>query len=113
MWRISNNRNNKIDMNSINDMASSTGETKEDENPEENLLIEIKTWSKIKDGLDNADADAEEIAARRATEYIDDEMTWKPQVVISFLNYLHNHKSYLAPMQSKSLPELKKILEPL
>ncbi|UZO23040.1 uncharacterized protein OCT59_015386 [Rhizophagus irregularis] len=60
-------------MNSINDMASSTGETKEDENPEENLLIEIKTWSKIKDGLDNADADAEEIAARRATEYIDDE----------------------------------------
>ncbi|PKK70314.1 hypothetical protein RhiirC2_779846 [Rhizophagus irregularis] len=90
-------------------MASSTGETKEDENPEENLLIEIKTWSKIKDGLDNADADAEEIAARRATEYIDDEMTWNflidksgyvqmdqfregPQVVISFLNYLHNHK---------------------
>ncbi|CAB4441245.1 unnamed protein product [Rhizophagus irregularis] len=105
-------------MNSINDMASSTGETKEDENPEENLLIEIKTWSKIKDGLDNADADAEEIAARRATEYIDDEaddleVNFTPQVVISFLNYLHNHKSYLAPMQSKSLPELKKILEPL
>ncbi|CAB4463365.1 unnamed protein product [Rhizophagus irregularis] len=105
-------------MNSINDMASSTGETKEDENPEENLLIEIKTWSKIKDGLDNADADAEEIAARRATEYIDDEaddleVNFTPQVVLSFLNYLHNHKSYLAPMQSKSLPELKKILEPL
>ncbi|CAB4441192.1 unnamed protein product [Rhizophagus irregularis] len=105
-------------MNSINDMASSTGETKEDENPEENLLIEIKTWSKIKDGLDNADTDAEEIAARCATEYIDDEaddleVNFTPQVVISFLNYLHNHKSYLAPMQSKSLPELKKILEPL
>jgi hypothetical protein len=33
---------NKIDMNSINDMASSTGETKEDENLEENLLIENK-----------------------------------------------------------------------
>ena len=29
-------------MNLINDMASSTGETKEDENPEENLLIENK-----------------------------------------------------------------------
>ncbi|CAB4470534.1 uncharacterized protein OCT59_020800 [Rhizophagus irregularis] len=75
------------------------------------------------DGLDNADADAEEIAARRATDYIDDEaddmevnFTYivrvylssflidksgyvqmdqfreGPQVVISFLNYLHNHK---------------------
>jgi hypothetical protein len=75
------------------------------------------------DGLDNADADAEEIAARRATDYIDDEVedmevnfTYivsvylssfiidksgyvhmdqfreAPQVVISFLNYLHNHK---------------------
>ncbi|POG78805.1 hypothetical protein GLOIN_2v1535124, partial [Rhizophagus irregularis DAOM 181602=DAOM 197198] len=30
---------NKIDMNSINDMASSTGETKEDENPEEIFLF--------------------------------------------------------------------------
>ncbi|UZO28530.1 uncharacterized protein OCT59_022050 [Rhizophagus irregularis] len=73
------------------------------------------------DGLDNADADAEEIAARRVTDYIDDEaddmevnftyivriylssflnlvmFKWtnfakEPQVVISFLNYLHNHK---------------------
>ncbi|PKY46847.1 hypothetical protein RhiirA4_420934 [Rhizophagus irregularis] len=60
------------------------------------------------DGLDNADANAEEIAARRVTDYIDDEaddmklfksgyvqmdqFREGPQVVISFLNYLHNHK---------------------
>ncbi|GBB83476.1 hypothetical protein RclHR1_01020017 [Rhizophagus clarus] len=75
------------------------------------------------DGLDNADADAEEIAARRATDYIEDdaddmEVNFSyivrvylssylidksgyvqmdqfregPQVVISFLNYLLNHK---------------------
>ncbi|CAB4435462.1 unnamed protein product [Rhizophagus irregularis] len=63
---------------------------KEDENPEGNLLKENKNLNDNKsdttlvnstgpksflgqDGLDNADADAEEIAARRATEYIDDE----------------------------------------
>ncbi|CAB4394882.1 unnamed protein product [Rhizophagus irregularis] len=63
---------------------------KEDENPAGNLLKENKNLNDNKsdttlvnstgpksflgqDGLDNADADAEEIAARRATEYIDDE----------------------------------------
>ncbi|GBC18726.2 argonaute complex, subunit Arb1 [Rhizophagus irregularis DAOM 181602=DAOM 197198] len=35
--------------------------------------VNVENKRESQDGLDNADADAEEIAARRATEYIDDE----------------------------------------
>jgi hypothetical protein len=90
------------------------------------------------DGLDNADADAEEIAARRATDYIDedvddmevnfsyivrvylssylidksgyvqmDQFREAPQVVISFLNYLFNHK--VCPEYEDDMQEALKI----
>uniref|UniRef100_U9UAD1 Uncharacterized protein n=1 Tax=Rhizophagus irregularis (strain DAOM 181602 / DAOM 197198 / MUCL 43194) TaxID=747089 RepID=U9UAD1_RHIID len=55
-----------------------SGPIEEDENrlydPSKSLTHRVEIASFLdQDGLDNADADAEEIAARRVTDYIDDE----------------------------------------
>ncbi|CAB4419256.1 unnamed protein product [Rhizophagus irregularis] len=96
---------------------------KEDENPEGNLLKENKNLNDNKsdttlvnstgpksflgqDGLDNADADAEEIAARRATEYIDDEAD---DLEVNFTRYANGLQ--IAHKAKEELPNCKALAQ--
>ncbi|GBC52001.2 argonaute complex, subunit Arb1 [Rhizophagus irregularis DAOM 181602=DAOM 197198] len=96
---------------------------KEDENPAGNLLKENKNLNDNKsdttlvnstgpksflgqDGLDNADADAEEIAARRATEYIDDEAD---DLEVNFTRYANGLQ--IAHKAKEELPNCKALAQ--